>query len=59
MDTVRYNMVPCFPAEWAVEALWASSVANVCCNNIIQQIGGQEGNNLVDLSVGQLIDLVW
>lgn len=59
METVRYEIAVCFPNEWAIDALWASSVANICCNNLLQQLGGQEGNNLSLLSVSQLIDIVW
>lgn len=58
MDVVKFDMKPCFPPHWAIEVLWASSVAYVCSNNILQQIGGPEGNNLRDLSLGQLLDLV-
>eukprot|EP00816_Leptocylindrus_hargravesii_P002590 CAMPEP_0196808664 /NCGR_PEP_ID=MMETSP1362-20130617/8649_1 /TAXON_ID=163516 /ORGANISM="Leptocylindrus danicus, Strain CCMP1856" /LENGTH=1290 /DNA_ID=CAMNT_0042183083 /DNA_START=114 /DNA_END=3986 /DNA_ORIENTATION=+ len=58
MDVVKYDMKPCFPPHWSIEVLWASSVAYVCSNNILQQIGGPEGNNLAELSLGQLLDLV-
>ena len=38
--------------------LWSACVAHVCSNQIIQQIGGPEGQHLPDLNVTQLLDLV-
>lgn len=58
IDLVKNQMAPCFPPHWAVEILWASCVAHVCSNQILQQIGGQEGSNLVSLTVTQLLDLI-
>lgn len=58
IDVVKNQMAPCFAPHWHVEMLWSSCVAHVCSNQIIQQIGGPEGQNLPDLSVTQLLDLV-
>jgi len=58
IDVVKHRMAPCFAPHWHVEMLWSSCVAHVCSNQIIQQIGGPEGNNLSELSVTQLLDLV-
>jgi len=58
IDLVKHQLGPCFPAHWVVEVLWSSCVAHVCSNQILQQIGGEEGHTLVDLSVTQLLDLV-
>lgn len=58
IDIVKNQMAPCFAPHWHVEMLWSSCVAHVCSNQIIQQIGGPEGNMLPGLSVTQLLDLV-
>ncbi len=58
IDVVKNQMAPCFAPHWHVEVLWSSCVAHVCSNQIIQQIGGPDGQNLPDLSVTQLLDLV-
>lgn len=58
IDVVKNQMTPCFAPHWHVEILWSSCVAHVCSNQIIQQIGGPDGQNLPDLSVTQLLDLV-
>ena len=58
IDMVKNQMAPCFAPHWHVEMLWSSCVAHVCSNNIIQQIGGPEGQNLPELTVNQLLDLV-
>jgi hypothetical protein len=58
IDVVKNQMAPCFAPHWHVEMLWSSCVAHVCSNNIIQQIGGPEGQNLPELTVNQLLDLV-
>jgi hypothetical protein len=55
---VQHRMSPCFPRYWAVDALWSTSVAYVCSQQILQQIGGPEGHKLPDLTVTQLLDLV-
>lgn len=55
---VKQQMCLCFPKNWSVEILWTCVVANTCSNQILQQIGGPEGNNLPDLSVAQLLDVV-
>ncbi len=44
--------------NWCIEYLWGACLSQVCCNQIIQQIGSSEGQNLSDLSVVQLLDLV-
>jgi hypothetical protein len=44
--------------NWCIEYLWGACVSQVCCNQIIQQIGSSEGQHLPDLSVVQLLDLV-
>jgi len=58
IDVVKNQMSPCFAPHWHVEMLWSTCVAHVCSNQIIQQIGGPEGNSLSELSVTQLLDLV-
>lgn len=55
---VKERMAPCFPASWEVSSLWTFSVAHVCCNNVLKQIGGPEGQKLSDLTVTQMLDLV-
>merc|ERR1719491_573813 len=58
IDIVKLQMAPCFAPKWHVEMLWSSCVAHVCSNQIIQQIGGPDGQNLPELTVTQLLDLV-
>jgi len=58
IDVVKNQMAPCFPPHWHIEMLWSSCVAQVCSNQIIQQIGGPDGQSLPDLTVNQLLDLV-
>jgi len=58
IELVKNQMSPCFAPHWAVETLWSSCVAHVCSNQILQQIGGAEGQNLPTLTVTQLLDLV-
>lgn len=55
---VKEQMAPCFPPTWSIETLWTTCVAHVCSSNILQQIGGPEGQKLPDLTVTQLLDLV-
>ena len=55
---VKHQMCLCFPRDWAVDILWTCVVAMTCSNQILQQIGGPEGNNLPDLTVAQLLDVV-
>jgi hypothetical protein len=50
--------VPCFAPHWRVEMLWSACVTHVCSNQIIQYIGGPEGQSLPVLTVTQLLDLV-
>ena len=58
IDVVKNQMAPCFAPHWHVEILWSSCVAHVCSNQIVQQIGGPDGQHLPELSVTQLLDLV-
>ena len=58
IELVRSDIAPCFPPHWAIEVLWSSCVSHVCSNQIIQQIGGPDGQALPDLNVTQLLDLV-
>jgi len=58
IDVVKNQMAPCFATHWHVEMLWSSCVAHVCSNQIIQQIGGPDGQSLPELHVTQLLDLV-
>jgi hypothetical protein len=55
---VKEQMAPCFPPNWSIETLWTTCVAHVCSSNILQQIGGPDGQKLPDLTVTQLLDLV-
>lgn len=55
---VKNQMAPCFPSYWAIETIWTTSVAHLCSHQILQQIGGQEGHKLCDLTVTQLLGLV-
>jgi Exocyst complex component Sec6 len=55
---VREQMAPCFPPNWCIAVLWTTCVAHVCSTNILQQIGGPDGQKLPDLTVTQLLDLV-
>eukprot|EP00593_Proboscia_inermis_P002877 CAMPEP_0171297640 /NCGR_PEP_ID=MMETSP0816-20121228/6384_1 /TAXON_ID=420281 /ORGANISM="Proboscia inermis, Strain CCAP1064/1" /LENGTH=569 /DNA_ID=CAMNT_0011772059 /DNA_START=1 /DNA_END=1710 /DNA_ORIENTATION=+ len=58
IELVKSHMEPCFAPNWSVGVLWSSCVAHVCSNQILQQIGGPEGNNLTELSSSQLLDLI-
>jgi hypothetical protein len=58
IEMVKTSMAPCFPRDWAIETLWSSCVAHVCSKQIMEQIGGQEGTRLPELSASQLLDLV-
>lgn len=55
---VKEQMAPCFPPSWSIAVLWTTCVAHVCSTNILQQIGGPDGQKLPDLTVTQLLDLV-
>lgn len=55
---VKDQMAPCFPDNWSITTLWTTCVAHVCSTNILQQIGGPDGQKLPDLTVTQLLDLV-
>lgn len=55
---VKEQMAPCFPTNWGIAILWTTCVAHVCSTNILQQIGGPDGQKLPDLTVTQLLDLV-
>lgn len=55
---VKEQMAPCFPPNWGIAVLWTTCVAHVCSTNILQQIGGPDGQKLPDLTVTQLLDLV-
>jgi Exocyst complex component Sec6 len=55
---VKGHMAPCFPPNWNIAVLWTTCVAHVCSTNILQQIGGPDGQKLPDLTVTQLLDLV-
>jgi hypothetical protein len=55
---VKEKMVPCFPPSWSIGTLWTTCVAHVCSTNILQQIGGPDGQRLPDLTVTQMLDLV-
>jgi Exocyst complex component Sec6 len=58
INIVREQMAPCFPPNWCIAVLWTTCVAHVCSTNILQQIGGPDGQKLPDLTVTQLLDLV-
>ena len=58
INIVKEQMAPCFPPSWQIPTLWTTCVAHVCSNNILQQIGGPDGQKLPDLTVTQLLDLV-
>jgi Exocyst complex component Sec6 len=58
ISIVREQMAPCFPPNWCIAVLWTTCVAHVCSTNILQQIGGPDGQKLPDLTVTQLLDLV-
>ena len=58
INIVKEQMAPCFPPSWRIPTLWTTCVAHVCSNNILQQIGGPDGQKLPDLTVTQLLDLV-
>ena len=58
INIVKEQMAPCFPPSWRIPTLWTTCVAHVCSTNILQQIGGPEGQKLPDLTVTQLLDLV-
>jgi Exocyst complex component Sec6 len=55
---VKDQMSVCFPDNWSITTLWTTCVAHVCSTNILQQIGGADGQKLPDLTVTQLLDLV-
>ena len=55
---VKGHMAPCFPPNWNIAVLWTTCAAHVCSTNILQQIGGPDGQKLPDLTVTQLLDLV-
>jgi Exocyst complex component Sec6 len=58
ISIVKDQMAPCFPPNWGIAVLWTTCVAHVCSTNILQQIGGPDGQKLPDLTVTQLLDLV-
>lgn len=58
IQIVKSSMDPCFPPNWGITTLWTTCVAHVCSTNILQQIGGPDGQKLPDLTVTQLLDLV-
>jgi hypothetical protein len=58
LNFVKEEVAPCFAPHWRVEVLWSSSIAHICSNQIIQQIGGPEGTGLCDLSTSQVLDLI-
>lgn len=58
INIVQEQMAPCFPPAWRIPTLWTTCVAHVCSTNILQQIGGPEGQKLPDMTVTQLLDLV-
>ena len=55
---VKGHMAPCFPPNWNIAVLWTTCAAHLCSTNILQQIGGPDGQKLPDLTVTQLLDLV-
>lgn len=58
IDRVKNYVAPCFPSRWAVELVWGSCTAQICYNQILQQIGGPDGQNLPSLTITDLLDLV-
>ena len=58
MVFVQNQMMPCFPDSWALETLWATTVAHICYKEILREIGGPEGHKLPELNASQLLDLV-
>lgn len=58
IDFFQSNVEPNVPPCWHVTNLWIICVATVCSQFFLQQIGGQEGNNLEAMSVTQLLQLL-
>ena len=58
MTFVQNQMCPCFPDNWALDTLWATTVAHICSKEVLDQIGGTEGHRLPELNTAQLLDLV-
>jgi Exocyst complex component Sec6 len=58
VESIQSLVEPYVPVSWHVTALWMLCVATVSSQFILQQIGGQEGNNLEFMTVTQLLDLL-
>jgi hypothetical protein len=58
VDIIQEELMPEFPPTWNVFPIWAACVGSVCSQFILQQIGGQEGNNLTLLTPNQLLQLM-
>ena len=50
--------MPKFASHREVDIIWSACVAYFCSNQILQQVGGIEGHNLVDLAVTELLDVI-
>jgi len=55
---VQTEMLPCFPGDWDVGILWVSAMSKVCCDNLLNTIGGQDANRIYNLSVGNMMNLI-
>ena len=58
IDIIVQKINPCFASHWHIDMLYNACVAHVCSYQIIQQIGGPEGQILPAFTVTQLLDLV-
>ena len=58
MVYVHHQVAPVLPPSWALHILWTTSVARICSEKILGQIGGTDGYKLAGLTVTQLLDLV-
>ena len=58
VESLQNLVEPYVPTPWHVTALWMLCVATVSSQFMLQQIGGQEGNNLELMAVTQLLDLL-
>ena len=55
---VKKQIAPIVPASWEVDILWTARVAQICSEQILNTIGGYQGEHLGDLTVTELLNLV-
>lgn len=58
LNSREKKMEPSYKTHWHAEVLYTLSIAHVCCNQIIQLIGGPDSQNLPEFSLQQLMSLL-